>query len=713
MRRSIISKMLATGLAAIVFGTAVPTVCAVTIVNSGVNVLKNDTYQLEGGAAYTELKISGTLGNQNIYFVEADPGSEDLYFKLGLGGGPSGTITSKATTLNTANAYHAAMNDNVIAAVNGGFFYQSKNLLNASDQYAGPQVSTQLLSVPRGILMTGGEILCSQQLFAESPSGAASNAFGITADGTAVIGCPQIGITLNNHTKNTNTTADGLNRLPVNDAVILYNERLASSNYAMSDAVDYVVAVDTDNKFYNGRTVTGTIVSVENAAGLSPGRIVITARGSGKTRLSGYSVGDRVSVTASFIGDHTDAAKVSIWNDVQEAIGSIHLPILNGSITSAYADYAYHYGSSAIAITFDGKVIISANDAYNAGGSAGLQFRHMDDFWVTNLNVKDMLLLDGGGSTSIVANLGSGLQFRNYAADSSGQRSVTNTMMLLAKNDNHINTLDYPANAGATNAAVTVSVQRTLGDSQGLYIQGWSVHGRGVKGYQYKINNTQWMDLNAEYSQFGTTYGEVIDSRAQALKMTLYGTASNGSAVPLTDTELIAFLARQNCSETRKHIVKTGLSLVGKVPYFWGGKSAAGWNDEWNTPKLVTAAGSTTSGTIRPFGLDCSGFTDWTYKTAVGVSLYGGTWSQWDESYAITADELLPGDLGFLMDADGQGWNHVLIFAGYGENGERMWVHSSGGEGVILNTPSYEASLSLRRPKEVNFEDSSVVPDVE
>ena len=227
------------------------------------------------------------------------------------------------------------------------------------------------------------------------------------------------------------------------------------------------------------------------------------------------------------------------------------------------------------------------------------------------------------------------------------------------------------------------------------------------------ISSAFGLDLNAEYSQFGTTYGEVIDSRAQALKMTLYGTASNGSAVPLTDTELIAFLARQNCSETRKHIVKTGLSLVGKVPYFWGGKSAAGWNDEWNTPKLVTAAGSTTSGTIRPFGLDCSGFTDWTYKTAVGVSLYGGTWSQWDESYAISADELLPGDLGFLMDSDGQGWNHVLIFAGYGENGERMWVHSSGGEGVILNTPSYEASLSLRRPKEVNFEDSSVVPDVE
>lgn len=66
----------------------------------------------------------------------------------------------------------------------------------------------------------------------------------------------------------------------------------------------------------------------------------------------------------------------------------------------------------------------------------------------------------------------------------------------------------------------------------------------------------------------------------------------------------------------------------------------------------------------------------------------------------------MPGDLGFLMDDDGGGWNHVLIFAGYGETGERLWVHSSGGEGVIFNTPSYEAGLALRRPKNVDFGDT-------
>lgn len=212
------------------------------------------------------------------------------------------------------------------------------------------------------------------------------------------------------------------------------------------------------------------------------------------------------------------------------------------------------------------------------------------------------------------------------------------------------------------------------------------------------------LDLSAKYGGTSQTYDQVIKSMANALKMTLYGSVGNGQSVPLTDEELIAFVSRQNCSAVRKHILETALSLVGKVPYFWGGKSPPGWNDEWNTPKLVTAAGSSTTGTIRPFGLDCSGFTDWTYKTAVGVSLNEGTWSQWDNSYAITEDELLPGDLGFLMNEDGQGWNHVLIYAGVGDNGERMWVHSSGGEGVIFNTPSYESTLSLRRPKDVDFD---------
>lgn len=212
------------------------------------------------------------------------------------------------------------------------------------------------------------------------------------------------------------------------------------------------------------------------------------------------------------------------------------------------------------------------------------------------------------------------------------------------------------------------------------------------------------IDLNADYDQFHLTYGEAIQNMANALKRTLYGSVGSGQAVPLTDAELIAFVNRQNCSATRKHILTTALSLVGKVPYFWGGKSAPGWNDEWNTPKLVTAAGSSTTGTIRPYGLDCSGFSTWVFNTAVGVDIGAGTSGQYPNTVGISVSELLPGDLGFLAESDGSGWNHVLIFAGYGENGERMWVHSSGGQGVILNTPSYEGNLSYRRLSIVDYD---------
>lgn len=212
------------------------------------------------------------------------------------------------------------------------------------------------------------------------------------------------------------------------------------------------------------------------------------------------------------------------------------------------------------------------------------------------------------------------------------------------------------------------------------------------------------IDPNAQYGNFNITYADAINNMANALKRTIYGTLNSGQPVPLTDAEMIAFVSRQSCNATRKHILETALSLVGKVPYFWGGKSDAGWNDNWNTPKLVTAAGSTSSGTIRPYGLDCSGFTDWVYKTALGISLQSADGGQWENSYEITAAELQPGDLGFLMNEGGGGWNHVLMFAGYSEDGARMWVHSSSGSGVILNTPSYENSLALRRPKNVSYD---------
>lgn len=213
------------------------------------------------------------------------------------------------------------------------------------------------------------------------------------------------------------------------------------------------------------------------------------------------------------------------------------------------------------------------------------------------------------------------------------------------------------------------------------------------------------IDPDAPYDNFGITYGEAISNMATALQKTLYGAqggSQGGESVPLTDEELIAFVERQNCNETRKHILSTALSLVGKVPYFWGGKSDAGWNDEWNTPKVVTATGSSATGTILPYGLDCSGYTDWVFKSAMGVSIKAGSWNQWDNSYAITEAELLPGDLGFMAVPGTVPVNHVLIYAGENEDGAHMWVHCTSGSGVVLNSPDYVSYY--RRPINVDYD---------
>ncbi len=99
-------------------------------------------------------------------------------------------------------------------------------------------------------------------------------------------------------------------------------------------------------------------------------------------------------------------------------------------------------------------------------------------------------------------------------------------------------------------------------------------------------------------------------------------------------------------------MVETACSLVGKVNYFWGGKSLVlGWDERWGTIQKVTAAGSSTTGTYRPYGMDCSGFVDWVFYNVTGgeyiIGHGGGATMQHNYCAEISWDEALPGDLVF------------------------------------------------------------------
>ncbi len=148
---------------------------------------------------------------------------------------------------------------------------------------------------------------------------------------------------------------------------------------------------------------------------------------------------------------------------------------------------------------------------------------------------------------------------------------------------------------------------------------------------------------------------------------------------------------------SRSALIQTAKSLVGRVGYFWGGKSSARWNPNWGVPTLVTAQGSTTTGTYQPYGLDCSGFVDWAYKTSgVGDMLSGGgTAYQWNQSYSISESDLLPGDLVFKSSPNSSGINHVGLYLGREADGRMLYVHCASGQGVIID--SYSGFRYFRR----------------
>ena len=138
----------------------------------------------------------------------------------------------------------------------------------------------------------------------------------------------------------------------------------------------------------------------------------------------------------------------------------------------------------------------------------------------------------------------------------------------------------------------------------------------------------------------------------------------------------------------RKAVVETAVQLVGRVSYFWGGKSLTlGWDDRWGVPTEVTAAGSGSTGTIRPFGLDCSGFVDWTFYNATNGSYYpghgGGAATQHSYCTNISWSDAQPGDLVFYPDD-----SHVGIVGGRDADGNLLIVHCSGGANGVVITGS-------------------------
>ena len=164
------------------------------------------------------------------------------------------------------------------------------------------------------------------------------------------------------------------------------------------------------------------------------------------------------------------------------------------------------------------------------------------------------------------------------------------------------------------------------------------------------------------------------------------------------DTAALIRNLPEDLSPEREAVVRAACSLVGKVNYFWGGKSLViGWDARWGELRQVTAAGSSTTGTYRPYGLDCSGFVDWVFYNQSGGSYVighgGGATMQHSHCTNISWADAQPGDLVFYPDN-----SHVGIVGGRDANGELLIIHCASGYNNVVVT-GLEGFTSISRPR--------------
>lgn len=152
------------------------------------------------------------------------------------------------------------------------------------------------------------------------------------------------------------------------------------------------------------------------------------------------------------------------------------------------------------------------------------------------------------------------------------------------------------------------------------------------------------------------------------------------------DAAILRRALPRNLSKERRAVVERALSLAGKVNYFWGGKSLVfGWDDRWGQLAKVTADGSSTTGTYRPYGLDCSGMVDWAFYNATDGSYVighgGGAAMQHSYCTPVRWEDAQIGDLAFYPDDE-----HVGIVAGWDKDGSIQIVHCASSYNNVVIT---------------------------
>ena len=145
---------------------------------------------------------------------------------------------------------------------------------------------------------------------------------------------------------------------------------------------------------------------------------------------------------------------------------------------------------------------------------------------------------------------------------------------------------------------------------------------------------------------------------------------------PLSAAEITAYLDMlpEDTTVFQREVIRQALQSVGCIPYYWGGKaSRAGYEGNG----FGTVVSPDEEGR-RLRGLDCSGWINWVYWTALGSRLeYESTSGLAQIGTAIERDQLKAGDIIVRTNTE---TSHVYLFLAWAPDGEMYVIHETSGD---------------------------------
>ncbi|MEK4244691.1 phosphodiester glycosidase family protein [Psychrobacillus sp. FSL K6-2684] len=349
--------------------------------------------QIAPGVRKKLIDIDGAVGPQKLFVIDYDGKTSNIQMKAELA---KDQIIGFETTSSQANSVPQNDSYHVVAGVNGDYFDKQGQ--------------------PVDLMMIDGTIVSTPQTALSDLA-----VLGITSKGKAIIGAPQVAMSLSVNGKS--YPINSVNRKRLANHLVVYTRDFAPTTNTNELGTEVRVKIDS-GKLNGGETLVGTVTEIISGAGnaaLNPNEIILSGHHFAGDFLQGITVGDQIQIATKF----TPAE----WNDVRESVSGRYHLVKNGALqTIKVAGVAPR---TAVGVRKDGSLFTAVVDGRTTG-SKGLTLQNTAKL-MKDLGANYAMTFDGGGSSTIVVReLGNNkVTVANKPSDGY-ERSVANSLLFVS-----------------------------------------------------------------------------------------------------------------------------------------------------------------------------------------------------------------------------------------------------------------------------------------